>query len=121
MIKDFIPYEQALELKELGFDEPCFAIYAKSDEKIPFQYDKIVTDKNEFGIITFSQSFRFFREKYSLYSCIDTFTKELGSKKVYFTYEIRNPEQFELSEVYDTYEEAEFECLKKLIEVAKTN
>jgi hypothetical protein len=25
--KEFIPYEQALALKELGFDEPCFAVY----------------------------------------------------------------------------------------------
>jgi hypothetical protein len=24
MKKEFIPYEQALELKKLGFDEPCF-------------------------------------------------------------------------------------------------
>jgi hypothetical protein len=24
MEKDFIPYEEALALKELGFDEPCF-------------------------------------------------------------------------------------------------
>ena len=27
MDKEFIPYEQALALKELGFDEPCFATY----------------------------------------------------------------------------------------------
>ena len=26
---EFIPYEQALALKELGFDEPCFGIYQK--------------------------------------------------------------------------------------------
>ena len=25
--KDFVPYEQALALKELGFDEPCFGFY----------------------------------------------------------------------------------------------
>jgi len=27
MEKKFIPYEEASELKELGFDEPCFAFY----------------------------------------------------------------------------------------------
>ncbi len=27
MNKEFIPYEQALALKELGFDEPCFGYY----------------------------------------------------------------------------------------------
>jgi hypothetical protein len=25
MEKEFVPYEQALDLRELGFDEPCFA------------------------------------------------------------------------------------------------
>ena len=29
MNKEFIPYEQALELKELGFEEICFAWYHK--------------------------------------------------------------------------------------------
>ena len=27
MNKEFIPYSEALELKELGFDEHCFMIY----------------------------------------------------------------------------------------------
>ena len=27
MTKEFVPYEQVLELKELGFDEPCFKYY----------------------------------------------------------------------------------------------
>ena len=27
MKKEFVPYEQALELKQLGFDEKCFAKY----------------------------------------------------------------------------------------------
>jgi hypothetical protein len=30
MNKEFIPYEQALALKELGFDKPCFAMYQKN-------------------------------------------------------------------------------------------
>ena len=27
MEKEFIPYKQALALKELGFDEPCLFLY----------------------------------------------------------------------------------------------
>ena len=27
MDKEFFPYEEALALKELGFDEPCFGYY----------------------------------------------------------------------------------------------
>ena len=39
MNKEFIPYEQALELKELGFDEECFGWYSK-DGKFYEQDDK---------------------------------------------------------------------------------
>ena len=31
MNKEFIPYEQALALKELGFDEPCFAYFVDGE------------------------------------------------------------------------------------------
>ena len=36
MEKEFIPYEQALDLKELEFNEPCFAKYFQQDDNIPF-------------------------------------------------------------------------------------
>ena len=42
MKTEFIPYEQALELKELGFDEPCFGRYDGRDEnkgKIWYEMD----------------------------------------------------------------------------------
>jgi hypothetical protein len=32
MNKEFVPYEQALALKELGFDEPCLFAYNQDDE-----------------------------------------------------------------------------------------
>ena len=31
MNKEFVPYEQALDLKELGFDEPCILLYRGLD------------------------------------------------------------------------------------------
>ena len=34
MNKEFIPYEQALALKELGFDEPCFGYYNIKDNDL---------------------------------------------------------------------------------------
>ena len=36
MKKEFIPYEQALALKELGFDQPCFATYRQWDGREPY-------------------------------------------------------------------------------------
>jgi len=35
--KDFVPYEQALELKELGFDEPC--MYYVDEQNNSFIYN----------------------------------------------------------------------------------
>lgn len=40
MESEFIPYEQALALKELGFNEPCLASYDYAGEfKNPFDYN----------------------------------------------------------------------------------
>jgi hypothetical protein len=33
MNREFIPYEQALALKELGFDEPCFGWWFTDEKK----------------------------------------------------------------------------------------
>jgi len=32
MNKEFIPYTEALALKELGFDEPCFSVYYNEED-----------------------------------------------------------------------------------------
>jgi hypothetical protein len=41
MHKEFVPYELALDLKELGFNEQCFATYRTHavGSKKPFEYD----------------------------------------------------------------------------------
>jgi hypothetical protein len=94
MEKEFIPYEQALALKELGFDEPCFGAWVNNElfitenEKPKIQSLSI----NQCTAPLYQQAFRFLREKYGLegdYSMLNT------------------------------YEEAELECLKKLIEIVK--
>lgn len=132
MEKEFVPYEQALEMKEIGFKENCFGGYVELTKTIHqlFLHDAIYKMLTNSNVIThkdliiyaptFSQSFKFFRDKFKLYSCVNTFTEELNDDILYFIYEIRNPEQFELSEVYKTYEEAELACLKKLIEIIKS-
>lgn len=121
MEKEFIPYEIALALKELGFDEPCFAIYGKSEGHLL----KVHTDKfdtvYELHFIkapTYSQAFRFFREKYNL----DSFCKqiELKGKSYWKINKIETTEKIKgYSNFTDFYEEAELECLKKLIEITK--
>lgn len=119
MEKEFIPYEQALELKELGFDIPSVSGYSYADS------DNLLTQA-----ILYQQAFRWFREKYSL--VIQYIPYEIddseGQSIIHHKYKIseydswrggrRNTVETELNE---DYEEAELACLKKLIEIAQTH
>ena len=120
MKKEFVPYDLALELKELGFDETCFGsidqigyIHVKGSKSSP-------RGSMMYNIIdcpTFSQAFRFFREKYML-------SGEVYIFKNFWNFDIEdinNSIQLYTSDItsYSTYEEAELECLKKLIEITK--
>jgi len=107
MNKEFIPYEQALALKELGFDEPCFAKYKSDKLLLNIKWNNIWCENiNEFEIYapTYSQAFRWFREKYGLHMSIN-----VKDGIWYF-------ERFSING-FKTYEEAELACLKKLIEI----
>jgi hypothetical protein len=128
MEAEFIPYEQALALKELGFDESCFAIY---DKKILKSLGAMQRKNSTYpDIITaplYQQAFRWFREKYNLDGSmsVDVWNKKTTSYRI--TGGIKGIIEADSygglydidSKDYDSYEEAELECLKKLIEIAK--
>jgi len=102
MEKEFIPYELAVKLKELGFDEPC----------IGFRY--IEKNKPEESP-TFSQAFRWFRQEHNLKFHIreDVWNNWCSLKM------IRHDDYISIGE-YKTYEESELACLKKLIEIIES-
>jgi len=118
MEQDFVPQEQSLELKELGFDEPCLVGYSTSTEKLEF-YSRPYITKDSFTIDapTFSQAFRFFRDKYGL--------NAISPTRIYKTdlYQSRIIDWNTWGEIdvalCSSYEDAEIACLKKLIEVVK--
>ncbi len=152
MEKEFIPYEQALALKELGFDESCIKYYwtdgmfTKTYES-PFNHNK---RDNSISAPLYQQAFRWFREKYNINYAMKPI---LGSKNGYdsfpilgwdydifitnkdtwnsfymgypvgewFTATLDNFDEGEtLSDLNinpTTYDKAELECLKKLIEL----
>jgi hypothetical protein len=107
MEKEFVPYELALRMKQLGFDEPCFG-YRDSVGYLMIQK----TPHCVISAPTFSQAFRWFREKYELYSFVFKFDEGFG-------YETYKEGVTQTNESFDTYEEAELACLKKLIEIVK--
>jgi hypothetical protein len=120
MNKEFIPYEQALELKELGFDDYNIAWYAIVDEKPKMVF---LNYGSHLCAPLYQQAFRWFREKHYLFSVIDVdqtmeplFCYSLSKYKGDFQWDNILPTY---SELYYTYEEAELACLKKLIEIVK--
>jgi hypothetical protein len=116
---EFVPYEQALALKELGFDEPCAACYYKKfDNEIG--YHKVYRDFNFVQLTvsapTYSQAFRWFREKYDLHYQLIPFFSDKESHAVDYYLALaqhRPPIQVK------TYEEAELACIEKLIEIVE--
>jgi hypothetical protein len=134
MEKEFVTYEQALALKELGFDEPCIGYYENNGKNNLLVTDSVNftnTDLKVEGISSplYQQAFRWFREKCSIQATIEP-TKDQYRFELGFNYWIWNTKTAEewFTEprdrpagdyVFDTYEEAELACLEKLIEIVK--
>ena len=124
MNKEFIPYEQALELKELGFDEDVIAYWEKNSLLKPIPMSDFINSfpVNDYpkadwiAAPLYQQAFRWFREKYSINSWIINAEDTNNAFKPFFR---GNNIDEHLVDFYNTYEEAELACLKKLIEIAK--
>ena len=122
MEKEFVPYELAVKLKELGFDEPCFATY---DEDKNFELQDFFQTYETFpshivSAPTFSQAFRWFREKYKLHTEIRSYTERFFTIVIQECKEIvKFIEYGGINLKFNTYEEAELACLKKLVELVE--
>ena len=121
MEKLFVPKAQSIQLRELGFDEPCLAFYNGKfldlgvwDREYPVGEKRI--DIGECPQApTFSQAFTFFREKYGLFIQPNRIVDSEGIW-YYFTISTKRTDVCEGSFIY---EEAELACLIKLIEITK--
>jgi hypothetical protein len=132
MEKEFVTYEQALALKELGFDERCLIKSEHTKKCVEKErpggcqlhnlhcgYPDCTIDKTitPIPLPLKQQVFRWFREKYELHHMIiidsDTNTFDAG-----IFGELVTP-FLEEDTIFHTYEEAENACIDKLIEIAK--
>ena len=68
---------------------------------------------------TFSQTFRWFREKYKIECYVNSYWNENDSSKrtYYANYNYGSDIFYTTTKEFETHEEAELECLKKLIEI----
>jgi hypothetical protein len=104
---NFVPYEQALALKELGFDEPCLGWYSKDGT---FYEGKMTIHQGLLSAPLYQQAFRWFREKYGYYYPIHRTTN--NTNQVLYSIGPYAGDYF-------TYEEAELGRLNKLIKIVK--
>jgi hypothetical protein len=121
MKNEFVIYEQALALKELGFDEPCLAFYSPKEELYPvFQEPSKGPYFNNGNFIEtlrvplYQQAFRWFREKHNL---VFNFISYNIVKPGEYHWSITWNDEAKASGIVKTYEEAEQACLSKLIEI----
>jgi len=124
--KEFVPLEESSALKKLGFNEPCFRyIYIGSlaiNEDIylevePSKARNYNVDNLSISQPTYSQAFRWFREKYGIFNPQRLIFETLGGK-----YGLQSHDEHDqVDGYYDTYEEAELACLRRLIEIVNKN
>jgi hypothetical protein len=117
--KEFVEYTEALELKQLGFDETCLSYY--EGESFSCHLAPIKGDDYIIPAPLFQQAFRWFREKYGLYGIPEERT--LNN----FSYQIKSNKEGAITFIvyggyplnFNSYKEAELACLRKLIEIIK--
>lgn len=128
MEKELVSYEIALALKEFGFNEPCFTYYwdisGELRKNISVDIHNGWTYFPNLKLITlaptFSQAFRFFRERHGLYGLYT-----MGDYENNFYWQIWRNDSITKTYitasnyVFEKYEEAEQACLLKLIEIVK--
>lgn len=137
MEKEFCLYEEALALKELGFAEPCVGGYPDDEIKTKVCLMNILSDgllknpEDEDCICLaplYQQVFRWFREEHSLFHNIWNYTHCEPTNKLPDGFAFSIDEDWTcivgkkdglFEKYYNTYEEAELACLKKLIEIVK--
>lgn len=143
MNREFVPYEQALALKEIGFDEPCFAYYycylldspvelrIEANTRTNTQFINVDAKSNCISPL-YQQALRWFREKHNMVHIINPLTM---TAEIDFLDEITRHDQYgdyihhehmyddnnENEARYSSYEEADLACLKRMIEIVKEN
>lgn len=143
--KEFVPYELAVELKQLGFDEPCLTYYfsngdlndASEEDYTLFpgdprfysdtnsslmQYAEGELKNNAISAPLFQQAFRWFREKHGLSGWVNEAYSGSPRSAVISIKSEKGLDYLSSQMIvgyHETYEEAELASLKKLIEIVK--
>jgi hypothetical protein len=132
MENEFVPYEKALALKELGFNELCLKEFHKgvlltnscgeelNNSELIYLYGKKDT---VIAAPLWQQAFRWFREKHSIFAYVGRCAGIRAESYFVDIYTVSTSlgiyDDAQEQVIFNTHEEAEIECLKKLIEIVK--
>ena len=111
MEKEFLPYQESLELKELGFKEKCAAHYIDEDDlelKWRIYRNLSFNTNNCVQAPLYQQAFRFFRDKFD-------FRYSIGNTNI----SVVHYGTTQLLQNNATYEDAELATIRFFIEKAK--
>jgi hypothetical protein len=119
--KEFVLYGEALELKQLGFDEPCLATIDQTD----FVHIKGTEYPIRGAMVyftvdcpTYSKALKWFRKKgykFNIISDSPFAEEESHYIEIWFEKQFLHESHY----IYKTYEDAELDLLKKLIQYEK--
>jgi len=125
MHKEFIPYEQALSLKELGFEKDCLGWYSKDGS---FYEGNMTVHHGLLFAPLYQQSFNWFLDNYGLFAETTLWGDGIG-----YMSSIKEIKQEEFKVVYDLglatpnrglpnwdRNLESLACLKKIIEIVKS-
>ena len=131
---DFVPFLLAVRMKEIDFDEPCFACWLRSANgffRISMYPNEITIDEKTLAP-TYQQAFRWFRENHNVQSYIKYNKSDHVWYSFHITFEVladgENPpvsmkheidSWLGLNNEYKTYEEAELGCLLRCLSIVK--
>ena len=125
MEKQFVTYEIALKLKELGFDEPCFGYFEFKDKNLKLFSDKIQDASCNSDIVyddfihctapLWQQAIDWLREKHRFHFIIEP----LNTKNKILDYSFGFSSKTQIYSICDFYENARKQAILKAIKIIK--
>lgn len=127
-MEEFVPYDQAIQLREIGFDDRTIGIYTETGHLTMFfgflNTTRAVQTSNGDREVTikaplWQQAFNWFREKHGLAS--DVYKAQLRTDNIYYIEAIDlnngNRNIFSAIRASNSYEESQKLLLDRLIEI----
>lgn len=119
MTEQFVPFELAVKLKELGFDELCLSRWDGGGFKMLPAYDPLRNSEIKevwfCALPLWQQAFDWFREKHNLTSWIYQ-----SNDSKYHSAILIEARYLNGNLMFKTYEEARLACLQELIKIVES-